>query len=316
VTFKEYSKVIDIPIKGIKYEEAFDYLTRLDVTKTKYEQVANNVQKRRPNDKIEIEGGELYKPTQKFINDLLDELFVDNFDIPVLHTLILYDDVTNIIKNQKDPMISFILRNRHCRFTYFFNIHNFTRNGIPTEIKKSMRSLWYFGGYSHQDFVSSYPQMKCNHLRSEEVWEMYRHLSRYDMLFFDFAPKGTTVKPIILLNDKKNQVKFNNIDSIEGGKGKEKEKNKGFNNKKGLEVMKIKNKNEKMIKEQDEDGDGDEDGDSDSNSDDDDNESKEIVMKKEELDDAIDIDEDEFLTGATNSKKGKKGKRKKKKGKR
>jgi hypothetical protein len=204
VTFKEYSRVIDIPIKRIKYEEAFEYLTELDSLKTKYEQIAINVKNKKPNSKIEIEGenGEkkLYKPTQKFIIDMFDKLFIDDFKIPVLHTLILYDDATNIIKNQKDPMISFILRNRHCKFTYFFNIHNFTRNGIPTEIKKSMRSLWYFGGYSHQDFVSSFPQVKCNHLRSEEVWEMYRPLSRYDMLFFDFAPKGTVIKPIVLLN--------------------------------------------------------------------------------------------------------------------
>jgi hypothetical protein len=149
-TFIKYRPLISVPIVKISYAEACNRLKNIVASKNAYEKIIN------------AEKNKKFLPLSgKEKGVILDYLGVKDFSIPILHTLILFDDATDIFTNKKDLLNDMILRNRHHKFTYFFNIHSFTCKALPMKIKKSMRSLRYFGGYSKLDFNHSYQQWKC-----------------------------------------------------------------------------------------------------------------------------------------------------------
>jgi hypothetical protein len=135
--------------------------------------------------------------TEDEVGEFMDFLTVGDFDTQVLHTIILFDDATDMFRNKSDPMRTFLLRNRHHKFTYFLNVHSYTGDAIPQMVKKSLRSLWYFGGFSKFDFDYSYWQFKAP-IEKEELYSRYKHLSKRDVLFLDYRDEGTKIKVINL----------------------------------------------------------------------------------------------------------------------
>jgi hypothetical protein len=179
-TFLKYKYLIDIPIVKVKYEEAFEYLQDIIEGKNTYEMVRKSPEDYKEGDVIE----------------LLNFLNVSNFSLPCLHTLILFDDATDLFTNKKNPLNSLILRNRHHKFTYFFNVHSFTKN-TPMFIKKNMRSLWYFGGFSALDFNFSYQQFRSPEDRVS-LYNKYKNLKNRDVLYFGYKEDGTKIEVINL----------------------------------------------------------------------------------------------------------------------
>jgi hypothetical protein len=180
-TFSKYKDLLEVPILQVKYEEAYETLQGIAKSKNMYEAIRN---------------GEVNDATEEEKKELLEYLLVKDFKIPVLHTLVLFDDATDLFSGPKNPLNDLIVRNRHHKFTYFFNIHNFTK-ALPMNIKKNMRSLWYFGGYSRQDFVISFQQMKSP-IDKERLYDIYKNLGKRDALFFDYTDDGTKVEVINL----------------------------------------------------------------------------------------------------------------------
>jgi hypothetical protein len=175
-TFAKYKRLIPIPIVKIGLDEAYETLTDIIDAKIEYEKLW---QTKKMNDKV---------------RELLAFLGVKNFKLPFIHTLILFDDATEIFNQKKyNDLVGLFLKNRHHKFTYFFNIHNWTRNALPMKIKKNVRSVWYFGGYSLQDFNSSFPQMKSPMDRLE-LYDIYKKLGKRDVLYFDHAEEGTRIE--------------------------------------------------------------------------------------------------------------------------
>jgi hypothetical protein len=171
---KVNGKITGITIVKIKYEEAFKHLDILRKAKELYEK---------------IQKGEVQKSEEKR-KVLLKFLNVSNFHHPAIHTGILFDDATGCIKNKKNPLHSLFLRYRHHKFTYFFNVHLFTKDAIPMTIKKNMRAFWYFGGYCKQDFNVCYPYIKAP-VNREELYAIYRRMGKRDVLFLDYTDNGT-----------------------------------------------------------------------------------------------------------------------------
>jgi hypothetical protein len=67
------------------------------------------------------------------------------------------------------------------------------------KVKKNMRALWYFGGYSKLDFNCSYMQMKAP-IDRETLYEKYSKLAKRDVLFLDYTDDGTKCE-IFYLNE-------------------------------------------------------------------------------------------------------------------
>jgi hypothetical protein len=143
-------------------------------------------------------------------NVVMNYLQIKNFDVPILHTLILFDDATDVFNSPKNELNNLFLRNRHNKFTYFFNLHGFTRNNIPMKVKKNMRTLWYFGGFSKLDFNCSFLQMRSP-VDRETLYEKYKTLARRDVLFFDYTDDGTKCE-IFYLNEGRGRTEpLNNL---------------------------------------------------------------------------------------------------------
>jgi hypothetical protein len=118
---------------------------------------------------------------------------VKNFDAPVLHIIIFIDDATDLFQAKKwAPLLQLILRNRQSNCTYFFSIHNFTKNTMPMTLKKNLRSLWYFGGYTELDIRTSFPQLKAP-IPYKEFIAVYKKLGKRDAVYFDYTEDGTVL---------------------------------------------------------------------------------------------------------------------------
>jgi hypothetical protein len=190
-TFIKYRKMIElgggrgIQIRIFKYEEAFEELNKIRKAKNLYERIQSKKENRPPEHKAV----------------LLNFLNVPNFSVPALHTAILFDDATDCFKNANDPLHRFFLRNRHHKFTYFFNVHNLGKDAIPKAIKSNMRSFWFFGGFSKHDFNTAIKYCsKSLPNTHDEIWRIYRGIPKRDVLFFDFCEDGTKMEIMRLDN--------------------------------------------------------------------------------------------------------------------
>jgi hypothetical protein len=199
-TYEKYKDMIPVPILKIGYKEACEKLIELNRMKNGYEKI-----KASSKNGIEL-------VTEEDKGTMKDYLQIKDFEIPILHTLILFDDATDVFNSPKNELNSIFLRNRHNKFTYFFNVHGFTRTNIPMKVKKNMRSLWYFGGFSKMDFNCSFLQLKSP-IEREELYEKYNTLSRRDVLYFDYTENGTVCE-IFYLNEGLGRTET--LNTIEG----------------------------------------------------------------------------------------------------
>jgi hypothetical protein len=184
-TFEKYKDKIRIPVIKLKYAEAHTRISELAEAKSMYRAVRLGQ----------------YKIRKEEAQGLLHYLAIPDFKLPVPHTIILFDDATNIFgagRKKKDPFQdAFFLCNRHNHFTYFFNIHSYNKNNISMEIKRSASALWYFGGFSERDFTCFYQQFNSS-IPCDKLWDFYQTLGRRDVLLFSFDLEKTKTKVIYL----------------------------------------------------------------------------------------------------------------------
>ncbi|GHU21340.1 hypothetical protein FACS189472_13930 [Alphaproteobacteria bacterium] len=180
-TYVKYKAMIPVPITKIPYKDAFQKLCEIVRVKNCHEKMLAEM-KSKSETLNELEKAEVMRYLQ--IKDL---------KTPILHTLILFDDATDVFQNPKCELNCLFLRNRHHKFTYFFNVHGFTRGAVPMHVKKNMRSLWYFGGFTRLDFGCSFQQMKSP-IDRVSLYEKYKMLPKRDVLFFDYTDDGTRIE--------------------------------------------------------------------------------------------------------------------------
>jgi hypothetical protein len=188
-TFEKYKQLIDEKIQVIRvsYANAYDTITNIVNAKAAYDEF------RKSRKRIKTKP---LNPTAEKL-EILYYLNVDDFSLPAIHSLVLFDDATTLFSNKKNPLNSIILRNRHEKITYFFICHSFSRQSIPMYIKKNMTTLSYFGGFSSQDFSASYPQMGAQ-IDRKELFPIYQALGKRDILHFNYSGNKTKCEVIKL----------------------------------------------------------------------------------------------------------------------
>jgi hypothetical protein len=183
-TVLKYGPIINMPFVKINYDDAYDYIQHISTMKQKYEQARND---------IDNEGNW----TMEKLKEIAQELHIKIYNKPYLHTIVIFDDATDVLTKQKYRGLGeLIMRNRHGRFTYFLNVHDYFKT-IPQKVKSNLGTLVLFGGYSKQKFDCMYQQFK-SHIPREELYRRYQEIGNRDIILFNYYETPTKIKFIQL----------------------------------------------------------------------------------------------------------------------
>jgi len=173
-TFHKMKKLIKLEIVKVKYEDVYECLTRIVEAKEDYAEIVEKKLSDHLDDDYAVE--------------LMHTLGVVDFDVPVIHTAVLFDDAIEVFKNRKSPIYRMLFENRQPKITYFLAIQD--PIGIDASIKSNIDSAWLFGGFSSQKFGYIFHQLNSPYDRAE-LWEMYKDLTMNQALIFDHGRGGT-----------------------------------------------------------------------------------------------------------------------------
>ena len=106
-----------LPIITVSETDAQKTIEKLIDRKNEYYKIKNN------NLEDKLDDPEL-NITQSEIDDLFDDLHIDSFDSKYLHTLVLFDDISNskLFANETSYFSQLLRRCRHTNITYFLLI--------------------------------------------------------------------------------------------------------------------------------------------------------------------------------------------------
>ena len=162
-TFTNLKPLLLLPYVIVSEEEAVDYMKTLLAAKELY----YTIRREQLQDKIEDE--------QK--QDLFDILHVDNFDNEYLHTVILFDDISNnkLFNSEESYFSQLIRRCRHVNISVFLLIQGW--KGLKPHVKNEITTLFIFSCFNKQQLHFIYSQSASN-LDFEEFYNMYREMAR------------------------------------------------------------------------------------------------------------------------------------------
>ena len=109
--------------------------------------------------------------------DLFDVLHVENFEKKYLHTIFLFDDISNskLFSSEEAYFSQLLRRCRHNNVTFFLLIQGW--KGIKPHIKNEITTLYLFPGFNKQQIRYIYGQSASN-LDFEEFFELYQEVLR------------------------------------------------------------------------------------------------------------------------------------------
>ena len=115
----------------------------------------------------------------KIIDEQRDDLFkilhISNFNKEFLHTLVLFDDISNskLFSSEESFFSQQIRRCRHTNITYFLLIQGW--KGIKPHIKNEITTLFIFPCFNKQQLHFIYSQSASN-LDFDEFYALYQRL--------------------------------------------------------------------------------------------------------------------------------------------
>ena len=106
---------------------------------------------------------------------LFEVLHIDDFDKPFLHTIILFDDISNskLFSSEESFFSQQIRRCRHTNISYLLLIQGW--KGIKPHVKNEITTLFIFPCFNKQQLHFIYSQSASN-LDFEEFYNFYRQM--------------------------------------------------------------------------------------------------------------------------------------------
>lgn len=106
---------------------------------------------------------------------LFDVLHVENFDKPFLHTLVLFDDISNnkLFSSEESFFSQQLRRCRHTNISYFLLIQGW--KGLKPHIKNEITTLFIFPCFNRQQLRYIYSQSASN-LEFDEFYKYYQDM--------------------------------------------------------------------------------------------------------------------------------------------
>lgn len=169
-TFERLQQLIQVPVIFIKYDSCETYLQKY----LEYKHLYNKIKDKQ----LENEVPDDVK------DELFDNLCIDSFERPYIHTLIILEDATNSksIKNSNSYINDLLTRCAHTQLSFFILIHYW--KALTTNIKANLSSIYIFGGYSRQQLTYMLYQMNIP-ATTKEIFTAYSKMKQYQKLFID-----------------------------------------------------------------------------------------------------------------------------------
>lgn len=160
-TFISLKPLILIPYVIVSESEAVDYIKTLLSAKQLYYTIRNE----HLEDKIEDEQ----------LNDMFEMLHINNFNNEYLHTVILFDDISNnkLFNSEETYFSQLIRRCRHVNITVFLLIQGW--KGLKPHVKNEISTLFIFPCFNKQQLHFIYSQSASN-LSFDEFYNLYREI--------------------------------------------------------------------------------------------------------------------------------------------
>jgi hypothetical protein len=153
----------------------------MPIVKTDYEHLDNQFMKliKLKDEYNKMIDGEI--PKNKAI---LPCLYIDNFKLKRLHTLVLMDDAAFVLKNEKSPWFKWLCQLRHLNTTVFLCLQIW--KSINPSLKTQITSIHLFPGYSRQQVNYIYNQI-CVDMKFDEFYDLYVHIPQRHKLIIDLV---------------------------------------------------------------------------------------------------------------------------------
>ncbi len=157
-TFLALKPLLMIPYIIISEQEAVEFMKDLISAKNLY----NLIKRENLQDKIDDQQKE----------DMFKMLAVSDFNREVLHTIVLFDDISNskLFSSEESYFSQLIRRCRHINFSFLLLIQGW--KGLKPHVKNEISTLFIFPCFNKQQLRYIYSQSASN-LSFDEFYEMY-----------------------------------------------------------------------------------------------------------------------------------------------
>ena len=157
-TFLALKPLLMIPYVINSEKEAVEFIKDLISAKNLY----NLIKRENLCDKIDDQQKE----------DMFQMLAINDFDKEVLHTIVLFDDISNskLFSSEESYFSQLIRRCRHVNISFFLLIQGW--KGLKPHVKNEISTLFIFPCFNKQQLRYIYSQSASN-LSFDEFYEMY-----------------------------------------------------------------------------------------------------------------------------------------------
>ncbi len=166
-TFNKLKDYVNIPIVKLTYEKLDDTFAQFIKIKDMYNKIVDT-------------GNNEYSTEE--IETIKKSLFIKDFSVKRLHTIILMDDAAFILKNEKSIWMKWLCQLRHLNCIVFMCIQIW--KSIAPVIKSQLSSIQLFPGYSRQQLNHIYQQI-CVDMDFEEFYKAYSHMNKNNKMIID-----------------------------------------------------------------------------------------------------------------------------------
>ena len=169
-----------LPILTIKEDDAQKVVEKILKTKNEYYAIKNNhLEDKLRDPQLNI--------TQSEVNKMFDVLNIDGFDKKYLHTIVLFDDISNskLFANETSYFSQLLRRCRHTNMTFFLLIQGW--KGLKPHIKNEITTLFIFPCFNKQQLRYIYSQSASN-LCFDEFYEKYSQIMQLKTVEPDAHP--------------------------------------------------------------------------------------------------------------------------------
>lgn len=163
-TYQALKHLIKMPHITISEDDAVDYVKTLIAAKSLY----YLIRREHLEDKVE----------QEQIDDMFSVLHINDFSKDFLHTICLFDDISNskLFSAEESYFSQQIRRCRHTNISYFLLIQGW--KGIKPHVKNEITTLFIFPCFNKQQLHFIYSQSASN-LDFDEFYDIYRQMVWY-----------------------------------------------------------------------------------------------------------------------------------------
>lgn len=171
-TFNNLAEYLDMQILRTNYEDVEEQFEQLIALKDQYNRMV---------DELEEEDEEI-----------LEELYVEDFSRKRLHTLILFDDASFMFdKRSKSKFKQWLCQCRHLNITVFCLIQIW--GSLDPKLKSQLSSCYIFKGFGRERVQYIYRQLPIE-IKFNEFYHQYMKLQKYQKLIVDCIDNTITVQ--------------------------------------------------------------------------------------------------------------------------